>query len=145
VSANVVQALVWLFFAIGMFAYFREPVRQFMRQAAELTIKAGPGGIEVTMKRQLIEANATLAVAEVAKQTGVSATSELSPTQVANIVNIVDSAITPQTAKRLSDARLLWVDDRPANNTYERQAFDVPRDTHRSRTLDERGTGETPR
>ncbi len=149
-GANVLQAFVWLFVALGVFAYFRAPVRQFLQQAAELTITLGPGGIKANMKRQLIEASATLAAAEVAKQAGISATSELTSRQVENIVNIVDSTVTPQRAKRLSDARILWVDDRPENNTYERQAFvslgmriDLARSTnealakiHDSRTYD---------
>lgn len=123
-SANVLQAFVWLVFAVGVFAYFRRPVRQFMQQAAELTIKAGPGGIEATMKRQ-VEAGVTLAIAEVNKQAGISARAELSTSQVENIVSVVGSSVTSQTARRLSDARILWVDDNPSNNRYERQAFEL--------------------
>lgn len=123
-AANVLQAIVWLLFAVGVFAYFRRPVREFLRQAAELTIKAGPSGIEATMRRQVIEVSATLAAAEATKVPATGSGSELSPDQVGEIVRVVEGTISPSVGKPFADASILWVDDRPSNNTYERRSFE---------------------
>lgn len=123
-GANVLQAIVWLLFAMGVFAYFRRPVREFMRQAAELTIRAGPSGIEATMRRQVIEVSTTLAAAEATKRTGTSGESALSTDQVQKIVQAVDRSVSPPVGKQFADAKILWVDDHPSNNMYERRSFE---------------------
>jgi HEAT repeat protein len=41
------------------------------------------------------------------------------------IAGVVAQAVTPQVARRLSEARVLWVDDRPENQTYERQTLEA--------------------
>ena len=44
---------------------------------------------------------------------------------VAQIAKAVDQLVTPRTSRQLEGASVLWVDDRPMNNTYERQALEA--------------------
>src|SRR5207245_6927541 len=41
------------------------------------------------------------------------------------IARTVDQLVTPRTSRQLEGASVLWVDDRPMNNTYERQALEA--------------------
>jgi len=38
------------------------------------------------------------------------------------IADVVAETVTPEAVRRLNDARVLWVDDRPENNISERRA-----------------------
>jgi CheY-like chemotaxis protein len=43
---------------------------------------------------------------------------------VRRIADVVSAASTPRATRLLRDARVLWVDDRPANNQHERAALE---------------------
>lgn len=38
---------------------------------------------------------------------------------------VVERTVTPSVVRKVENARILWVDDRPSNNTHERQAFEA--------------------
>jgi CheY-like chemotaxis protein len=38
---------------------------------------------------------------------------------------LVDQLLTPETSKSLEGTKVLWVDDKPSNNTYERNALEA--------------------
>ena len=41
------------------------------------------------------------------------------------IADTVSGAIQPKSARRISGSSVLWVDDRPANDVYERRALEA--------------------
>jgi CheY-like chemotaxis protein len=41
------------------------------------------------------------------------------------VADVVAEAVTPRTIRRASRATVLWVDDRPENNIYERQSLEA--------------------
>jgi CheY-like chemotaxis protein len=41
------------------------------------------------------------------------------------IASLVNQAVTPQTIRMLQGTSILWVDDMPSNNTFERQALEA--------------------
>src|SRR5260370_6827917 len=45
--------------------------------------------------------------------------------QIKDIAGIANQIVTPRSIRRLSDANVLWVDDRPQNNVYERGALEA--------------------
>ena len=45
--------------------------------------------------------------------------------QAREIASQVSAAAAPRVAKRLTESSILWVDDRPSNNDYEREALEA--------------------
>lgn len=122
---ELINSLLWpgVFF-FGLF-YFRKELKTFIRNISEISFKAG--GVEATAKRQ-IEAAALLGAAEANKtETTTEGAPPPPPLEVKarSIAATVQSAVGHRSANRLSNASVLWVDDRPSNNTYERQALEA--------------------
>ena len=75
---------------------------------------------------QIIEA-ASLLVAALTKTQNQQTTDN----QIADITKTKESAerinqlVTPKASKQIAGASILWVDDRPGNNTYEQQALET--------------------
>ena len=90
----LIQALSWPLLVLVILMYFGNPLKKFLENASEFTFK-GPGW-EATVKKQQIEA----AKAKVVDQAG------------------------PQGLRKLGEASILWVDDNPSNNFYERSALE---------------------
>jgi CheY-like chemotaxis protein len=115
--------LLWPLILMFVLLYFGKPLKQFANNMSEFTFKAA--GVEATAKRQQIEA-ATLLGAAVASRDPVPSGTQQNVGQNAHEVSdVVAGAVTPQAMRRLSDARVLWVDDRPENNAYERRALEA--------------------
>jgi len=91
----------------------------------EFSFKAGPSGLEASGKRQF-EAAALLGAASASRITeGVEEKQLPKEEQARQIANVVSEASKPKTARRLEGANVLWVDDRPSNNTFERAAMEA--------------------
>ncbi len=116
-----IQIIVWPLTIFGIFLYLRDPLKNFLNKAGELTLKAGP--LETTIKSQVVEATAALAAATTQKQdTGLLPLLEETPREVAEFVSQI---VTLEAAEKLNGASILWVDDEPSNNTYERNALEA--------------------
>src|SRR5262249_32543926 len=82
----------------------------------EISVKAP--GAEVTAKRQ--EAAAAIGAAVGAREvTEAGAEKSIDPRDVA------DALPSVRAQRRMDGSRVLWVDDRPDNNRYERQALEA--------------------
>ena len=103
--------------------YFGEPLKQFASSLGEFTFKAA--GVEATAKRQQIEAATLLGAATASRQGTPSAEWQGGGENTQEIADVVVEALTPRVMRRLSDARVLWVDDRPENNLFERRALEA--------------------
>lgn len=132
-GASLIQAFIWPAVVLFVVLYFGQQLKNFLRDAHELTFKAGTSGIEATAKRQQIEAAVALTTAAVQRQLTAPRTakdeavqSQLEvPPSAEEIANVVNEATRPQAARRLAGASVLWVDDRPTNNTYERRTLEA--------------------
>jgi CheY-like chemotaxis protein len=117
---SLLRVLVWPILILFVVVRFGRPIGNFLTNIGELTLKAG--GVEATAKRQ--EAAAALGAA-IANREVVSPGSE-SHVDPAQAATVVDSAVPNARAyRRLHRSRVLWVDDRPDNNRYERQALEA--------------------
>lgn len=120
---SILQTLIWPATVLLILFYLRKPLIKFLNDLGELTFKAGP--IETTAKRQqVIEAAASLGAATAHWQNEAQDKQSIPDAEKAiEVAKLVDQLVTPTTSKQLEGATALWVDDRPAFTTYERQAL----------------------
>lgn len=122
---SFLQVIIWPLVVLLILFYLRKPLTKFLEEVIEVNFKAGP--IETTARRekQMVVA-ASLAAATT--HWG-DAAQEKQQAQVAKktkeVARTVDQLITPRTSRQLEGASVLWVDDRPAETTYERQALEA--------------------
>jgi CheY-like chemotaxis protein len=116
--------VVILFIFFLMLYKSGDSLKTFLQNLGEFTFKAG--GAEVSAKRQQIEAAALLGAASAARQT---MTSDQQPppdeSTLRQVAQVVTEAARPSVARRLGEASVLWVDDRPSNNVYERKSLEA--------------------
>jgi CheY-like chemotaxis protein len=96
---------------------FRVPLTDFIKEARQVRLKGG--GFEASMTRQREQAVAALGAAVAARNDSDGAGQILDPQAVANALP------SPRTQQRIQNAQVLWVDDRPANNRYERETLEA--------------------
>ncbi|WP_432812009.1 hypothetical protein [Pantanalinema sp. GBBB05] len=109
---RLIHVLIWPGIFLFILLRFGSVLRDFFANLSEFSLKGA--GFEASMKRKQAEAAAALAVAA-SRSTG-GATPE-------GAANVVAEAVTPQAIKQAEKSTVLWVDDRPDNNIYERQAL----------------------
>jgi CheY-like chemotaxis protein len=124
--ASLMQALGWPLLVLFVILYFGAPLKKFLSDIGEFTFKAGASGLEATAKRQQIEVAAFLGAANVSKASDSSEQKLPSDRDRGReIANVVSQAIKPKGIRRLAEASVLWVDDNPSNNFYERKALEA--------------------
>ncbi len=121
--AKLVGAVVWPSFAIFVIWHFGPSLRVFLENISEASFKGM--GIEASAK--LREAVTAVATAQIAKTEPVSsgAPAPTTPERVAASLATANSLVTRGTLRRLSGKRILWVDDHPDNNLWERNALEA--------------------
>jgi CheY-like chemotaxis protein len=119
--AKLVSVLAWP--ALVCFVLFRygNAMGEFFASLSEFTIKAAGG--ELTAKRQKVEAAAALAAAD-ASRSGMTGDADRA-SNPREAVEVVADSVTPRVLRKTKGAVVLWVDDRPENNKYERQSLEV--------------------
>lgn len=142
----LIQALIWPAFILFFILRFRRQIADFLSNLSEFTLKAGPLSLEAATKAARV--GALLASAESKAQGGSSTpraaqadlvpqpetTTTPQPTtsppasaveeRADSIASVVSQAVSPRAMRRLSRASVLWVDDRPSINVYERSALE---------------------
>jgi CheY-like chemotaxis protein len=118
-AGRLVTALSWPVIALVFGLYFGGPLKRFITDVTEGSIKLGAGGIEASAKRR-VEAVAALAMAAATKpsQRGSDSGGQRIPATVSEVIGSVTGAIGVA-------AKILWVDDEPANNVLEVQALEA--------------------
>ena len=121
VGISLLQVISWPLIVFFLLFYLRTSIRTLIENMSEFSFKAG--GVEATLKKQI----------EVAASLGAAAATESIADGVKNgqkpsgdpqgIANLVGQIITPQTSRQLRNSKVLWVDDRPDNNTYQKEAL----------------------
>ena len=115
--AHLLGVLVWPAVVVFLFVRFGGPIAGFLRNIGELNLKAA--GVEATAKSREVAA-AALGAAET-----VRATDDGAAIAASDPSDIAEALPGPRALRRLRGARVLWVDDRPDNNRYERQALEA--------------------
>jgi CheY-like chemotaxis protein len=115
-----VTTAIWAVVLLIFLVLFRAPLTKLIEGLAEFSFKANSSGVEASFRRQQAEAAASLAAASASRPSG-----DVPPTDAKAIAETVERSVPRSEAKRFSRATVLWVDDRPDNNTYERRAFEA--------------------
>jgi CheY-like chemotaxis protein len=119
-ATKLVGALAWPLVVGSVVLRFAPALKQFFENLGEFSLKGA--GFEASAKRRQAEAAAALAAATAARpEPDVTASNR--PAREA--VDIVTEMVTPTLLRRAGRATILWVDDHPENNVYERQSLEA--------------------
>ncbi|NTV47067.1 MAG: response regulator [Chlorobiales bacterium] len=124
VLTKLLGVLVWpvlLAYFLVRFSFSSE-LREFFFSLSELSLKGG--GLEATAKRKQDEATSALVAASVARPDAVS-TPENAAREAKEAADVVSDSVTSRVIRRASQSTVLWVDDLPNNNVYERRALEA--------------------
>jgi CheY-like chemotaxis protein len=116
--AELVGVLIWPTVLLFFLVRFRGSLASFLSNLGEFSFKAP--GVEASAKRQQVEAAAALGAAVATRAPG-----EGGPGVGPQPRDIAAALPSPGAQRRLQGARVLWVDDRPDNNRFERQALEA--------------------
>ena len=120
-AANLLGVLIWPAVIAYGFVRFAPNVGDFVSSLGEISLKGA--GFEASAKRRQNEAAAALAAASVSRPEEGN-TPEMVANAAKEAVQLVGD-ISPRNLRRIDDSRVLWVDDNPDNNAYERQALEA--------------------
>jgi CheY-like chemotaxis protein len=122
---KLLNVLVWPGILLFILIRFGSPLGDFFSKIIELSFDAF--GVNVSVKRQAAEAVAFLSAAAASR--AMQADMDSSPKAVSvkanSIADTVASNVNQQLIKIAEKATVLWVDDHPDNNIYERQALEA--------------------
>lgn len=111
---KLLNVLLWPIIFLFILIKFGPALGEFITNLGELSFKGL--GIEGSMKRKQADAAAALAAAAVSRpETGVT------PETAANVAKEATQSIM----RRAERSTVLWVDDNPENNIYERRALEA--------------------
>ena len=119
---SLVQVCIWPLLLLFILLFLGGSLKKFLQNMGEFTLKASTSGIEATAKREKIEAAALLGAAAAKNPSDEKLVDEDKARQIAQTVS---TAVDTVPVNRLRQASILWVDDRPRNNTYARQAMEA--------------------
>lgn len=120
VIAKLLGVLVWPGLLLFVLVRFGPSFKEFFASLGEFTLKGG--GLEASAKRKQAEATAALTAATAARP-GVAQTPEAVATEAKAAANVVADFSAPRLLRKAGRSIVLWVDDHPENQTFERQAL----------------------
>jgi CheY-like chemotaxis protein len=121
-TTKLLSVLAWPALLLFVLIRFGPAFRDFFSSLGEFTFKGG--GFEASAKRKQAEAAAALVAATVTRPEE-GATPEATARNAQEVARVVAEAATPRIIRRAAESTVLWVDDRPNNNIYERQALEA--------------------
>jgi CheY-like chemotaxis protein len=119
---KLLNVLIWPGVLLFILIWFGRDLREFFASLGELSLKGA--GFEASLKRKQAEVVAALSAAAASKS-GEDKTRESVAKEAMIAADVVAETVTPRVIRRASRATVLWVDDNPNNNSYERQALEA--------------------
>ena len=119
---KLLNVLIWPAILLFILIRFGRDLREFFSSLGELSLKGA--GFEASLKRKQAEVAAALSAAAASKPDG-DKTHESVAKEAMIAADVVADFVTPRTIRRASRSTVLWVDDNPNNNSYERQALEA--------------------
>lgn len=117
---KLLSVLVWPSVVVFVLIRFGEALRKFIGRSGEVSFKGA--GLEVSVK-QKAEIAAAIGAADASRR-GAGAEPGATVADARSVAGFV-ARITPSEIQRAGGSRVLWVDDQPDNNVYERQALEA--------------------
>lgn len=119
---RLLGVLVWPAVAVVILLRFGSALGDFIANMAEFSLKGA--GFEASGRRQQTEAAAALAAAA-ASRPDTDAPPEAAASSARRAAEVVAGLVTPSVIRRARRSTILWVDDLPPNNLFERQALEA--------------------
>ncbi|BCL78227.1 response regulator [Ktedonobacteria bacterium brp13] len=116
---KLLQAIVWPCAIVFTLVYLGTPLKKFLTNLSEITFTAGP--LETTVKRQEI-LQAAISLADAVRAPGAKPIADTENAR--KVARLIDKIITSKDSQKIKGTSILWVDDKPSNNMYERNAFE---------------------
>ena len=119
-TASLLGAIAWPAVLLFVLIKYRTSLSGFIENLGELRVKAG--GVEASAQRRR-QIEAAVAVGAAAAKSSAEGGEIVDPSAVAE--ELVASLPDERRQQGIEGSRVLWVDDRPSNNRYERQALEA--------------------
>ena len=119
---KLLNVLIWPAVLLFILIRFGQDLREFFSSLGELSLNGA--GFEASLKRKQAEVVAALSAAAASKPDG-DKTRESVAKEAMIAADVVADFVTPRAIRRASRSTVLWVDDNPNNNSYERQALEA--------------------
>jgi CheY-like chemotaxis protein len=117
--AKIISAVIWPAVLLCVIFGFRKSIEEFIPTLSAITLKLP--GFEASASRQKKDAIAALTAAEFSQP---GSTPESTKVAARNAMRVV-SGVNDRQVQQIAGSKALWVDDRPSNNIYERQALEA--------------------
>lgn len=118
---KLLEAVIWPVILFFIFTKYRSSLESLFSDLLELSFKGA--GIEGSLKLRKTQAKAAAEIAAAVSQKDKIVESVIGEREANIIANIIVESITPNLIKKAEKSNILWVDDRPDNNIYERQSL----------------------
>ncbi len=119
---KLLGALVWPALLAYVLVRFGPSLKEFFASLGELSLKGG--GFEAIARRQKAEATSALVAASVSRPDAAT-TPQSAARDAKEAADVVTETVNARTIRHAREATVLWVDDHPNNNTYERQSLEA--------------------
>jgi len=123
----LLQSLIWPTLILVILLLFRGVLKKFIENIGEFSGKVSATGVEISAKKEIdaLTASAALGAASASQpENEQSHDKEIFDDEKAReIAEVVSEAVTPQIARRLADATILWIDTLPLETIYEKIAL----------------------
>lgn len=119
---RLLGALVWPVLLAYTLVRFGPSLKEFFAKIGELSLKGG--GFEATVKSQKAEAASALVAAAVSRPDA-AITPQSAARDAKEACDVVTETVNARTIRRTREATILWVDDNPDNNMYERKSLEA--------------------
>lgn len=124
-AIRLVSVLVWPAVVLFALVRFGGPIGGFLKELRRITVNAV--GVGVTAERRQVQAAVALGAAQASRQPaaippplGSADGAGYGIQQAVDVRSLADALPSGREQRRLQGSRVLWVDDRPENNHYER-------------------------
>lgn len=119
---KLLSVLIWPGVILFILIRFDQDLCEFFSSLGELSLKGA--GFEASLKRKQAAVVAALSAAAASKPDE-DKTRESVAKEAMIAADVVAEVVTPRAIKRASRSTVLWVDDNPNNNSYQRQALEA--------------------
>ncbi len=133
---SFLQGLIWPSLALFALLFLGKTLKTYVenlgkdKNVTEVSAEAGPSGVRLSIKREVELATnvaTNLALAVKTDRPDESQTEQQASYEVKmqEAINVASRAATLQTIQKVVGAKILWVDDKPENNTFSRSALEA--------------------
>jgi CheY-like chemotaxis protein len=126
--SGLIKALIWPITLLCALTLFDVPIKELLSRLTKLTAKLGGNEVTLETTKAIAEATYNLGAAKATSTAANQAATDDAEVTVNPLtsMSLLDSSQSGYAyLTRLGEGKVLWVDDRPANNRYLARAFEA--------------------